>query len=471
MAAITSIPENDRRERFVASGGQTEFPFDYPLYRPEHVAVFRLRAGVETELSYGGDFSVTGAGDQGGGVATLTAPAEAGDIIVVVSDQPIARTTRFVDGGDLPAEGLNTEYNKVFIAFQQIRGALDRTIRVPETDPSGLLLPNADERADKIFGFDSDGNPVALEVDLSDLGIDRSYVQMLVTNALNRALPRTIVMPYAGSLSEIPEGWQLCDGSNGTPDLRDRFIVAAGPTRPHLTTGGAASATTSEAGGHDHGGLTGEHALTIGQLPPHTHGIQILTVGPAGAPGGTAVGNGPATSDPTGNGEAHRHTITGANNHTHTVATVPTYFALAFIARTGFFVTPPDSGDVPPLTDASLRADMTIAVGDETTEIEAGTAKVSFRMLRDRLLEGLRFTLNVASSSGAVTVDVNVDGASILSTKVTIDQGELTSRTAAVPPVLTTATIDDDALVTIDIDDAGTDAVGLKAHFLMKYAA
>jgi hypothetical protein len=476
MAAITSIPENDRRERFVASGGQTDFPFDYPLYSATDLAMFRLRAGVETELTYGGDFSVTGAGDQGGGVATLTTPALAGDVIVLVSDQPIARTTRFVDGGDLPAEGLNAEYNKVFIGFQQIRGALERTIRVPQTDTAGLLLPNAAERADKIFAFDSDGNPAMLEPDLSAYDIDRAYVQLLVTNALNQALPRTIVLPYAGSLLEIPEGWQLCDGTNGTPNLADRFIVAAGPTRPAGSTGGAATVVSGAGGAHDHGALTGEHALTTAQLPPHNHQTEWTQYGEGGGTGRPFVvadgfGANLSGTELAGSGEAHRHSITAAGTHTHTVATVPPYYSLAFIARTGFFVAPPTPGDVPAVTDAALRADMTIAVGDEGTDITTGTAKVSFRMLRDRLLDGLRFTLNAASSSGVVTVDVNVNGATILSTKVTIDVSELTSRTAAIPAVLTVTSIADDDLVTIDIDTAGTGAKGLKAHFLMRYVA
>ena len=31
-------------------------------------------------------------------------------------------------------------------------------------------------------------------------------------------------MPYVGSLTDIPAGWYLCDGTNGTPDLQDRFL-------------------------------------------------------------------------------------------------------------------------------------------------------------------------------------------------------------------------------------------------------
>ena len=61
-----------------------------------------------------------------------------------------------------------------------------------------------------------------------------------------------------------------------------------------------------------------------------------------------------------------------------------------------------------------------------------------------------------------MTIDINQGGASILSTKLTIDQGEKTSTTAAVPAVISTIALTDDAEITVDIDGAGADAAGLK---------
>ena len=40
----------------------------------------------------------------------------------------------------------------------------------------------------------------------------------------NNTLPIGTILPYVGDLSKIPHGWFLCDGTNGTPDLRDRFL-------------------------------------------------------------------------------------------------------------------------------------------------------------------------------------------------------------------------------------------------------
>jgi hypothetical protein len=74
--------------------------------------------------------------------------------------------------------------------------------------------------------------------------------------------------------------------------------------------------------------------------------------------------------------------------------------------------------------------------------------------------------LTTTSSSGNPTVDINVSGSTILSTKLSIDSGEKTSTTAATPAVISTASLADDAEVTIDIDTAGTGATGLKVCLL-----
>lgn len=107
-----------------------------------------------------------------------------------------------------------------------------------------------------------------------------------------------------------------------------------------------------------------------------------------------------------------------------------------------------------------------VAVSDETTSITAGTAKITFRMPFAMSVSTYRSNINTVSSSGIVTVDVNENGSTVLSTKLTIDQGEKTSTTAAVPAVISDAALADDAEITIDIDVAGTGAKGLKVWFI-----
>jgi hypothetical protein len=107
-----------------------------------------------------------------------------------------------------------------------------------------------------------------------------------------------------------------------------------------------------------------------------------------------------------------------------------------------------------------------VASSDEGTDITTGAAKVSFRMPFAMSLTSVRGSLSNASSAGIVTVDINESGSTIFSTELTIDQGEKTSLTADVPAVISDAALADDAEITIDIVDAGTDAKGLKVTFI-----
>lgn len=109
-----------------------------------------------------------------------------------------------------------------------------------------------------------------------------------------------------------------------------------------------------------------------------------------------------------------------------------------------------------------------IACSDETTALTAGAGKVTFRMPYAFTLTSVRASLGTAQASGNIlTVDINEAGVSILSAKLTIDNGEKTSTTAATAAVVSDATLADDAEITIDIDQIGDGtAKGLKVTLI-----
>jgi microcystin-dependent protein len=102
---------------------------------------------------------------------------------------------------------------------------------------------------------------------------------------LNAPVPVGFIGMWSGSTAAIPTGWALCNGSNGTPDLRDRFVVGAGSTYAVGNTGGAATVTLTEA-----------------QIPSHTHTISATaTSAAAGSHSHTAT-----ITDP-----GHTHAVSG----------------------------------------------------------------------------------------------------------------------------------------------------------------
>jgi len=121
-------------------------------------------------------------------------------------------------------------------------------------------------------------------------------------------------------------------------------------------------------------------------------------------------------------------------------------------------------------TVASLRQESFImAASDETTALTVGTNKAVFRIPYAFTLTAVRASLTTAgTTSGLTTIDIHESGTTILSTKITIDLTETTSTTAATAPVISDASLANDAEMTIDVDaisGGGTEA-GLKVTLI-----
>jgi hypothetical protein len=111
----------------------------------------------------------------------------------------------------------------------------------------------------------------------------------------------------------------------------------------------------------------------------------------------------------------------------------------------------------------SLRTEsFLLACSDETSLLTTGTAKTTFRMPYAFTLTEVRASVNTAPTGAILTVDINEGGATVLTTKLTIDIGELTSTTAATAAVIGGAgpALADDAEITIDIDQIGSTVAG-----------
>jgi hypothetical protein len=157
-------------------------------------------------------------------------------------------------------------------------------------------------------------------------------------------VPKGIISMWSGTIATIPSGWYLCDGSNNTPDLRDRFILGAGGATAPLISGGYADTTLPS---HNHGGGTfsGNATGTTSTDAGHTHGQALWVAN--GNPGSYPVGFRDVHENITG---SHRTTTDGAHSHTFSVAisggvnislegtspvgkNIPPFFSLAYIMK------------------------------------------------------------------------------------------------------------------------------------------
>lgn len=177
---------------------------------------------------------------------------------------------------------------------------------------------------------------------------------------VNRGVPLGAIILWSGNVDEVPESWNLCDGTNGTPDLRERFVLGAGATHLPGASGGAfeisLSGTLAVGGSHAHVGSAEGHILTVDELPAHKHlngvGNDISTevytrgTGPAASnPGHGIKGDDHACNfegftQEIGGSQPHTHTIDldagGAHSHDLTlddISLLPPFYALAYIMK------------------------------------------------------------------------------------------------------------------------------------------
>jgi microcystin-dependent protein len=81
------------------------------------------------------------------------------------------------------------------------------------------------------------------------------------------AFPKGIIVLWNGEPSQIPSGWSLCNGTNGTPDLRGRFVIGVNPNNNKSSDTSLTIKEWKSQGGSE------THILSIDEMPTHTHTI------------------------------------------------------------------------------------------------------------------------------------------------------------------------------------------------------
>jgi hypothetical protein len=127
-------------------------------------------------------------------------------------------------------------------------------------------------------------------------------------DALQQIIPKGIICIWSGSVASIPAGWVLCDGSNGTPDIRGKFVLGSSSKFDIGQTGGEES-----------------HALTIEEMPKHSH-----TVLPQRSWGQHSSGVAFDSGGATGTEIEHKSSFSG-NDKSHN--NMPPYYALCYIMK------------------------------------------------------------------------------------------------------------------------------------------
>ena len=157
--------------------------------------------------------------------------------------------------------------------------------------------------------------------------------------AIANGIPSGGIIMWSGSVLLVPVGFALCDGTNGTPDLRNKFIVGAGSTYAVNATGGSADAIVPS---HTHTGTTNSTSLT-GTFHTNAQSNIFGAVSSSGIVSSTNIVNGFMSGSGAGTANsAVDYSINATHSHAFTTnstgvsatnANLPPYLALAYIMK------------------------------------------------------------------------------------------------------------------------------------------
>ncbi len=135
---MTVSSQISRSGPYLGNGVTTVFDYDFLIVSPDHLEVIRANpAGVETVLTIGADYTVSGVGNQGGGSISLTSTPAAGYTITILRNVPFTQETDLENQGSYYPETIEAAFDLAAMRDQQIAEKLDRAILVPPSSGGG----------------------------------------------------------------------------------------------------------------------------------------------------------------------------------------------------------------------------------------------------------------------------------------------------------------------------------------------
>lgn len=150
-------------------------------------------------------------------------------------------------------------------------------------------------------------------------------------------IPSGVIVMWSGTIATIPSGWYLCNGSNSTPDLRNKFIIAANADDGGAAKTSVTGSATQSGGSKDAIVVSHTHTATTNTTGAHRHVLQFRD-------GGTGPNNDAVPGSGGNLGATNSAAIASNGDHSHTVsvstegssgtnANLPPYYALAYIMK------------------------------------------------------------------------------------------------------------------------------------------
>lgn len=206
---------------FTTSGVTTIFPYAFMLLDADDLVV--TLDGVTVSSG----FSIAGIGAPAGGSVVFTSPPSAGQLLVLRRNIALQRLNDYQRNGDLLAQVLNLDLDRIWQALQGLRQDSTRALKLPEdTLTDQTITDDAAARAGKLVGFDGSGNVVAVEVSTPGALLVSAFIETLLP-AASAAAARAILGAVGTSGAESIAGAKTYTSPVTIPDGTDPAHAAS----------------------------------------------------------------------------------------------------------------------------------------------------------------------------------------------------------------------------------------------------
>jgi len=233
-----TVSSSASRNQYTATAGQTVFAYTFEIVSDDDIVV--LKNGVT--LTKTADYTVSGVGTDSGGNVTLVVGATAGDILTLYRAMAYERLTDYTNAGDFLAADVNNDFDRLWIATQQVNEEVNRSLKAPVTDPLtiDMTIPAKADRLNKILRFNATtGNPEVINLASGAT----SATNVSFTQAGTGAVERTVETKLNESISVKDFGADPTGSTDSTAAIQaaldyayqnkssDSFNPGSGPTR------------------------------------------------------------------------------------------------------------------------------------------------------------------------------------------------------------------------------------------------
>ena len=352
-----TVSSTTTKVSYSGNGSTTVFAYTFKIFADADLTVIvRTDAtGAESTKTLTTDYTVSGAGDAGGGNVTMVVAPASGETLLIKRSLDLTQSTDYVPNDPFPAATHEDALDRLTFIAQQQSEELGRAIVFPETDTASTTIPDSVTRANKFLGFGASGEITTLastgaapsSVDTGNIVDDAVTQAKIANNAVGTDQLAADAVTQAKIADDAVGQAQIADDAVGSAQIADNAVALATQTTGNYVADiTAGNAITTSGGGSENATVTVNHADTSSQASVNNSGNTVI-------------------QDVTLDTYGHVTALTSATIDTTPVTTLAAIGTYAFLYNAGGVMSP---GDTDSATDLSYSN-----AGGSTAGLSVGT--------------------------------------------------------------------------------------------------